>query len=78
MKMKLLADNVVSVAIKDWGCGIEDIEKARTPMFTTGNEERAGMGFTIMESFMTQLRVVSKPGKGTTVHMKRRIMKRGG
>ena len=78
MKMKLLADNVVSVAIKDWGCGIEDIEKARTPMFTTGNEERSGMGFTIMESFMTQLRVVSKPGKGTTVHMKRRIMKRGG
>ena len=78
MKIKLLADNVVSIAIKDWGCGIDDIEKARTPMFTTGNEERSGMGFTIMESFMTQLRVVSKPGKGTTVHMKRRIMKRGG
>ena len=77
MKLKLLADNVVSISVKDWGCGIEDIEQARKPMFTTGNEERSGMGFTIMESFMTSLRVVSKPGKGTSVHMKRRIMKRG-
>ena len=77
MKMKLLENNVVAISIKDWGCGIADIEQARRPMFTTGNEERSGMGFTIMESFMTQLRVVSRPGKGTTVHMKRKIMKRG-
>jgi len=77
MKMKLLDEHVVSISIKDWGCGIADVEMARRPMFTTGNEERSGMGFTIMESFMTQLRVVSRPGKGTTVHMKRKIMKRG-
>ena len=46
-------------------------------MFTTGGEERSGMGFTIMESFMTELRVSSAPGKGTTVHMKRKIVRRG-
>ena len=77
MRVKILEDSVVSIAIRDWGCGIPDVEKARLPMFTTGNEERSGMGFTIMESFMHQLRVTSKPGKGTTVHMKRKIMKRG-
>ena len=60
------------------GCGIEDVKQARTPMFTTGGEERSGMGFTIMESFMHELKVTSKPGKGTSVHMKRKIMKRGG
>ena len=77
MRVKILEDSMVSIAIRDWGCGIPDVEKARLPMFTTGNEERSGMGFTIMESFMHQLRVTSKPGKGTTVHMKRKIMKRG-
>ena len=53
------------------------MEAARKPMFTTGGEERSGMGFTIMESFMTELRVASVPGKGTTVHMKRKIVRRG-
>ena len=76
MKMKLLADNVVSVAIKDWGCGIEDIEKARTPMFTTGGEERAGLGFTVMQTFMDTLRVHSTPGKGTVVTMGKTIARR--
>ena len=46
-------------------------------MFTTGGAERSGMGFTIMESFMHELKVTSQPGKGTTVHMKRKIVKRG-
>jgi len=77
MRIKLTEESMVCISIRDWGCGIPDVEKARTPMFTTGNEERSGMGFTIMESFMHQLRITSKPGKGTTVHMKRRIMKRG-
>ncbi|MBQ1282055.1 MAG: anti-sigma F factor [Oscillospiraceae bacterium] len=77
MKLKLLPDQTVAITVKDRGCGIADIGKARQPMFTTGNEERSGMGFTIMESFMSELRVLSKPGKGTTVHMKRRIRKRG-
>lgn len=77
MKVRITDENMVTISVKDWGCGIADIEKARTPMFTTGNEERSGMGFTIMESFMQQLRVTSKPGRGTTVHMKRKILKRG-
>ena len=77
MRIKLTEESTVCIAIRDWGCGIPDVEKARTPMYTTGNEERSGMGFTIMESFMHQLRVTSKEGKGPTVHMKRRIMKRG-
>lgn len=77
LKVRLQDDGTVSITIKDWGCGISDVERARTPMFTTGNEERSGMGFTIMESFMQGLRVTSKPGKGTTVHMKRKIVKRG-
>ena len=75
--MRIAEDSTVTISVKDWGCGIADIEKAKTPMFTTGNEERSGMGFTIMESFMQQLRVTSKPGRGTTVHMKRKILKRG-
>ena len=66
----------VSITIRDKGCGMEDVEKARAPMFTTGGPERSGMGFTIMESFMTSLQVTSKPGKGTTVHMKRKIVQR--
>ena len=55
------------------GCGIADVEKAREPLYTTGGEERSGMGFTIMESFMDSLAVRSKNGKGTVVTMKRRI-----
>ena len=68
--------NHLNIAVADWGCGMEDVEKARAPMFTTGGPERSGMGFTIMESFMSSLQVTSKPGKGTTVHMKRRIVQR--
>ena len=61
---------------KDKGIGIPDLEQARRPSFTTGGAERSGMGFTIMESFMTSLEVSSAPGKGTTVHMRRRIQRR--
>ena len=77
LRVRLMEDNTVAITVKDWGCGIEDIHKARTPMFTTGNEERSGMGFTIMESFMHDVRVTSRPGRGTSVHMKRKILKRG-
>jgi stage II sporulation protein AB (anti-sigma F factor) len=62
--------------IKDKGVGITDLEQARRPMFTTGGDDRSGMGFTIMESFMTSFQVRSVPGKGTTVHMRRKIQKR--
>ena len=66
-------DGLLEIVVKDCGCGIEDIERAREPLFTTGGEERSGMGFTIMESFMDKLRVRSNPGKGTTLTMTRRI-----
>ena len=69
--------NLLEITVRDWGCGIADVEKAREPLYTTGGEERSGMGFTIMESFMTSLQVTSKPGRGTTVHMKRKIVQRG-
>ena len=78
IRCRILKDNVLDIVIKDKGTGIEDIDQARTPMYTTGGEERSGMGFTIMESFMHQLKVSSQKGKGTTVHMKRKILKRGG
>ena len=78
LKARILDDNVLDIVVKDRGRGIEDVEQARKPMFTTGGEERSGMGFTIMESFMTEFRLSSVPGKGTTVHMKRKIIRRGG
>ena len=76
MKLRLYADNSLEVVVQDWGVGIADVEQARTPLFTTGNGERSGMGFTIMESFMDSLKVKSVPGKGTTVTMRRRISRR--
>lgn len=78
LRAKIYDDNSVEVVIKDWGGGIEDIEKAREPMFTTGGEERSGMGFTIMESFMDKLRVRSEAGRGTTVTLRRKISMRMG
>ena len=78
LRARLLPDNVLDIMVKDRGCGIADLEQACRPMFTTGGEERSGMGITIMESFMTEFRISSVPGKGPTVHMKRRIVRRGG
>ena len=78
MRLRLLEGNELEIQIKDTGVGIPDVEQARTPLFTTGNEERSGMGFTIMESFMDTLNVTSRPGKGTTVTMKKRIARRAG
>ena len=77
VRCRVLPDNVLDIVVKDKGGGIADVAAARKPMFTTGGEERSGMGFTIMESFMTSLRVTSRPGKGTSVHMKRKIVRRG-
>ena len=78
LRLRLYPDNVVEITVRDAGVGIEDVERARTPLFTTGNEERSGMGFTIMESFMDSLKVRSAPGKGTTVTMRKRISRRLG
>lgn len=68
INIKLLEERVVSVEIKDKGCGIEDVKTARQPLFTTdAASERSGMGFTVMESFCDSVRVRSKPGRGTSV-----------
>lgn len=76
IRCKILKDNAVDITIKDKGVGIVDIDQARQPMFTTGGADRSGMGFIIMESFMTSLTVKSVPGKGTTVRMCRKIQRR--
>ena len=76
IRCRILKDGVLDIVIKDKGVGIEDLEKARKPMYTTGGSDRSGMGFTIMESFMTDFTVISKPGKGTTVHMRRKLQRR--
>ena len=76
MRCRILKDNVLDIVIKDRGVGIPDIDQARRPAFTTGGADRSGMGFTIMESFMTDLEISSKAGKGTTVHMRRKLQRR--
>ncbi|MBP3390319.1 MAG: anti-sigma F factor [Clostridia bacterium] len=73
---EILKDNVIKIKIRDKGCGIEDIEQAMQPLFTTGGEERAGLGFAVMESMMDSVRVISKKGKGTSVTMKKRISRK--
>ena len=76
MKLRILEGGVLELTVRDWGRGIDDIRQARQPLFTTGGQERSGMGFTIMESFMDRLTVKSAPGKGTTVSMRKRIAPR--
>ena len=74
---RILEGNIFYIRIKDKGCGIPDIEKALEPMFTTApEEERAGLGFAVMESFMDKLTVKSKVGVGTTVTMQKKISRR--
>lgn len=65
----------LSVEVRDWGCGIADIEKAMEPMYSRSARglERSGMGFCFMEAFMDELKVASSPGKGTSVQMKKKI-----
>ena len=76
VKVRVCPENTLEIVVKDWGVGIADVEQARTPLFTTGNEERSGMGFTIMESFMDRLTVRSVMGKGTSVVMRKRLAPR--
>ena len=71
---RLYDNREITVEISDNGCGIADVEAARAPMYTTGTDERCGMGFLVMESFTDSLSVKSKLGKGTTVLM-RKILK---
>ena len=76
LRCRILKDNILDIVIKDKGIGISDLDQARRPTFTTGGADRSGMGFTIMESFMTTFEVTSQLGKGTTVHMRRKLKQR--
>ena len=76
LRCRILKDNTLDIVIKDKGGGIPDVEQARRPAYTTGGSERSGMGFTIMESFMTDLEISSAPGKGTSVHMRRKLQRK--
>ncbi|MDO5142001.1 MAG: anti-sigma F factor [Eubacteriales bacterium] len=67
--VRLFEGRALEVKVKDAGRGIDDIERARQPLFTTGDDTRSGMGFTIMETFTDKLRVRSAPGRGTVVTM---------
>lgn len=78
VKLRSYPDHSLEIIVQDWGRGIPDVNKAREPMFTTGGEERSGMGFTIMESFMDHMKVRSTPGRGTTVTMRKKVALRAG
>lgn len=76
MRVRIIGDKTLEISIRDSGVGIPDVNKAREPMYTTGGDDRSGMGFTIMESFMDKVKVRSAEGKGTSVTMTRRIIRR--
>jgi len=78
MRMRILEDDILEISVRDWGRGIENVSRAMEPLYTTGGDERGGMGFTIMGSFTDRLRVRSFPGRGTTVTMCKRISRRVG
>lgn len=72
LKMRIIGD-IFEISVRDKGCGIADIKQAMEPMFTTGGEERSGMGFSIMECFMDKVTVRSRQGRGTSVTMRKQI-----
>ncbi len=77
ISVKILEGRKILIEIKDKGRGIEDIDLARTPLYTGApGEERSGMGFTVMESFMDEMKVRSRVGKGTTVLLLKRLTQR--
>ena len=76
LRARILRGDTLELVVKDKGRGIPDVQQAMQPLYSTGGDERSGMGFTIMESFTDKLQVRSAPGKGTTVTMKRQIRKR--
>lgn len=78
MSIALYDGGKIKITITDKGVGIADVEKAMQPMFTTGNpEERAGLGFAVMQSFMDKVKVTSKPGQGTRVVLTKTLAGRG-
>lgn len=73
---ELLENNTIKIRIRDRGCGIENVEKAMEPLYSSVGGERAGLGFAVMQSFMDKIKVTSSPGKGTNVIMIKRIKPR--
>lgn len=79
MVVRLLPDREIYIRVRDSGCGIADVKKAMEPLFTTApEEERSGLGFSVMESFMDRLSVRSESGRGTTVTMRKKLTAHGG
>lgn len=76
LTMRLYETGRITIQVRDKGCGIPDVDKAMEPLYTTGGEERSGLGFSVMQSFTDRLRVRSKPGKGTAVTMEKYIAPR--
>ncbi len=77
LRVQIFNEGTVRIEIRDRGCGIEDVRQAREPLYTTDSEnERSGMGFTVMENFCDGVRVCSQPGKGTTVTLTKRLRER--
>ena len=76
INVKIFEDGKISVKIRDKGCGIQDVEQAMEPLFTTGGSERAGLGFAVMQSFMDKVSVRSRLGMGTTVTMQKKLERR--
>lgn len=73
---KIFSNGKISIKIRDKGIGIDDINQAMEPLFTTGGSDRAGLGFAVMKSFMDKIKVHSSVGKGTTVYMEKSIIRR--
>lgn len=73
---KIYENGKITIKIRDKGCGIENVQQAMEPLFTTGGSERSGLGFAVMQSFMDKIRVNSKIGRGTTVTLDKRIIRR--
>lgn len=71
--VELLEQRELRIKIRDKGCGIPNVQQAMEPLFTTGGEERSGLGFSVMQSFMDKVSVRSKPGKGTAVTLQKRL-----
>ena len=77
MSIAVYPGREVHITVADKGIGIPDIPQAMEPLFTTGNpEERSGLGFAVMQSFMDKVKVISKPGKGTKVLLIKRLAQR--
>ena len=74
VQMRLYQNGRAVIKIRDRGCGIENVEQAMEPLFTTGGDDRSGLGFSVMESFTDRLKVTSKAGKGTVVTMEKYIV----